>query len=149
HGRGFPEELIDRVILDPRRKETDLGQHPPAERLVPAEVALHVYALRALLLRLPDRLADGPTIALHRVIAGDHARALVAEDADGQTQEPRPPHRFGAGVERIGIAEANERRHVTRFFLTMRFSPIIPVSSSREMGGFQPEATHVSLRSYR
>ena len=106
--RSFPEKLVDGVVLDLMREDADLGQHLAAERLVPAEVALDVDPLRALLFGFPNRFTYFNAITLHRVIAGDDAGTLIAEHANRKPLEPRSTHDLGGSVETVGIAKADE-----------------------------------------
>ena len=76
--------------------------------LVPAEVPLHVHPVRALHLRLPDRLADLHAERLHRVVAGDDAGPLIPENADREAGHPGPADGFGGGIEGVGVAEPDE-----------------------------------------
>src|SRR5438552_3974623 len=74
-GLPLPEELVDRIKLHTRGERVDLGEHPPADHLVPPEVPLQVHAERALHLRVPDRFADLHPVLLHLVVPRDDARA--------------------------------------------------------------------------
>ena len=83
-------------------------EHLARKGLVPVEVTLDVNAFGTFFSGLPDGLADCDAELLHRVAAGDDAGALVAENADGETGEPRAADDFGGSVEES--ASANPTR---------------------------------------
>jgi hypothetical protein len=101
------EELVDAVILHPRRKLVDHLEHPAAEDLVPAKVAFDVDALRTLHQGVPDRLAGLDAGCLHLVALGNDERSLVAEDADRLAVEEIIAHALGRDVETVGVEVAN------------------------------------------
>src|SRR5438067_574045 len=91
------------LIRSRRSRAAAEAERRAGEHLVPLEVALRVDTLRALLHRVPDRLAGLDPLRLHLVALGDDARPLVPEDGERRHRKVRIPHPLRAGVVAVAI----------------------------------------------